>query len=148
MTICSGIRLGTILSFQRTTNPTYDYTRLVAWSIIESSASIICACMPGVAQTARRAWTQYHPATPKYPTSDRNDTLESAKKYGRVESPRKIHTKTTVSISYADRSFALDNTSERSDELELTPRTGYRLHECSTRLSDESEHDAHKHGYK
>lgn len=155
VTICSGIRLGTILKFQKSTNPTYDYTKLSVWSLIEASAGIICACMPGMANAIRRFWPKFlstHARTSRG-TSAHLDTHKTGSKYGRVSSPKGIHSKTTVSITYADRStISKDNNSARSDELELTPPTAYKQHESHTRYSEESgretiSHEDRKYGF-
>lgn len=48
------IRLHTIIEFGTSTNPTYDYTSLAVWSLIEIDVGVICACMPGIASLYQR----------------------------------------------------------------------------------------------
>ncbi|KAH8889021.1 hypothetical protein GQ53DRAFT_604331, partial [Thozetella sp. PMI_491] len=54
VTGCSVYRLQSLLQFGRSTNPTFDYTRVGVWSIIEIDVSVICTCMPGIAALLRR----------------------------------------------------------------------------------------------
>jgi hypothetical protein len=151
VTICSGIRLGTIFRFQKTSNPTYDYVSLAIWSMIEGSASVICACMPGIANAVRRFWPKLRStyADPKLSqnVSDGSQTLDTGDDHTRVAPSKKIRSRTTVSISYADLRSMPSNISARSDELELTPATPYRQHEAHTRYSEESGNDDRKYGY-
>ena len=152
VTICSGIRLKTILKFQETSNPTYDYTQLSVWSLIESSAGIICACMPGLANAIRRFWPKflstYSQTKSKHLSGTAGlHTLNSNSEYGRDPMSRKIRSKTTVSITYAEHPPMPDSHSARSDELELTPPTAYKQHESHTRYSEDSSTEDRKYGY-
>lgn len=159
VTIVSGVRLGTIFKFQRTANPTYDYTSLAMWSMIECSASVICACMPGLANAVRRFWPKLMSTYTETKISRTAGTSGgggthtqesgSGDNYAKVggSSGKKIRSKTTVSISYADLKSLQDNVSARSDELELTPATPYRQHEAHTRYSEESGTEDRKYGY-
>ncbi|KAK6075045.1 CFEM domain-containing protein [Seiridium cupressi] len=54
VTICSVIRLQSLIGWTSSTNSTYDFAKLAAWSLIELDAGVICACMPGMAGLFRR----------------------------------------------------------------------------------------------
>ncbi|KAI0168811.1 hypothetical protein BJ166DRAFT_523355 [Pestalotiopsis sp. NC0098] len=56
VTICSVIRLQTIMEFGNSTNPTYDYSALAVWSLVEIDVGVICASLPGVAGLFRRVF--------------------------------------------------------------------------------------------
>lgn len=155
VTICSIVRLRTISKFHSTTNPTYDYTELTVWSVVEASAGVVCACMPGLANCIRRFWPKFLTTRASRGSRPTNRASGSGNKYDKMDgSKRTIHSKTTVSITYADRCPISDNTSSRSDELELTPPTGYKQHDsaaarCSRESSIEgrSHNEDRKYGY-
>lgn len=128
VTICSIVRLPTILKWGKTTNPTYDYARLAIWSLLEMMFGVICACFPGVAALLRRCWPNVFSTTKASRGSVSYDFKAST--------PKHIHSKTTVSIA---REPVPDSGSLRSDELELTPYTAYRQYENHTRYSAESD---------
>merc|ERR1711881_788047 len=46
VTLCSIVRLPTILKWGKTANPTYDYAQLAIWSLLEMMFGVICACFP------------------------------------------------------------------------------------------------------
>lgn len=48
VTVCSVIRLRTLVLFANSTNITYDYVDAAYWSTIELYAGIICASLPAV----------------------------------------------------------------------------------------------------
>ncbi|KAM3067564.1 hypothetical protein ACMFMF_009563 [Clarireedia jacksonii] len=48
VSIISIIRLKYLVTFNNTTNPTKDYTPIVVWSVVETQAGIICACLPSI----------------------------------------------------------------------------------------------------
>lgn len=48
VTVCSIIRLRTLVLFANSTNITYDYVDAAYWSTIELYAGIICASLPAV----------------------------------------------------------------------------------------------------
>ena len=154
VTICSGIRLRTIMKFQRTSNPTYDYTQLSVWSLIESSAGVICACMPGLANAIRRFWPKFlstYSQTKSRHLSTTNGGLHTLNSNSEYAASRKIRSKTTVSITYAEHPPMPDSRSARSDELELTPPTAYKQHESHTRYSEDSsseDREDRKYGYR
>jgi hypothetical protein len=121
-------------------DPTYDYTNLAIWSLVEIMTGVICACMPGMANLLRRIWpTVFGTKARSYPSSGEGSG-NSGGKFRGVASPKKILSKTTVSVSYAGRGDAMNNDSKsaRSDELELTPPTAYKQHENYTRYSEET----------
>ncbi|KAJ0156689.1 hypothetical protein CTA2_12760 [Colletotrichum tanaceti] len=65
VTVCSGIRLATVGRFANTQNPTYDFTDISIWSLIEMRMSVICACMPGMTAFARRMTSRLRPDNPR-----------------------------------------------------------------------------------
>ena len=144
VTACSVVRLGTALKWGKSMNPTYDYTNLAIWSLIEITTGVICACMPGIANLLRRIWPRMFGTTvkPSYGSSG----LESGSNKYRE---RKILSKTTVSVSYSGRTAGAqaDSLSARSDEMELTPPTAYKQHDNYTRYSEETGHEDRKYGY-
>ncbi|KIW00117.1 uncharacterized protein PV09_08299 [Verruconis gallopava] len=148
VTACSIVRLGTILKWGKSVNPTYDYTNLAIWSLIEITTGVICACMPGMANLLRRAVPRVFGTTVKhsYPSSG-DGSNNSYGKFSSGQTPQKIVSKTTVSVSYTGRNKVPDNNSTKSDELELTPPTAYKQHENYTRYSEETGNEDRKYGY-
>ncbi|KAF2762848.1 hypothetical protein EJ05DRAFT_17211 [Pseudovirgaria hyperparasitica] len=51
ITIVSVLRLQALVSYSTSTNPTYDNTATVYWSVLETYVCIICSCLPSF-----RAW--------------------------------------------------------------------------------------------
>jgi hypothetical protein len=149
VTVCSIIRLGTALKWGKSINPTYDYKNLAVWSLIEIDTGVICACMPGIANLMRRIWPRVFGTTVKksYGSSGM-ESGSTGNKSAKNSTPRKILSKTTVSVSYTGRGNPPDNVSTKSDELELTPPTAYKQHENYTRYSEETGHEDRKYGYQ
>ena len=148
VTACSIVRLGTALKWGKSTNPTYDYTNLAVWSLIEITIGVVCACMPGIANLMRRVWPRVFGTTVKksYGSSGLESGFSASKKSSGTP---KILSKTTVSVSYSGgRNKNQDNYSTKSDELELTPPTAYRQHENFTRYSEETGSEDRKYGYR
>lgn len=153
VTICSAIRLQSITKIQKSLNPTYDYLGWTTWSTIEGSASIICACMPGVANAIKRYWPKfmntYAQTKQSWSSSNGGQSFSNGDndQQPTVAPPNNIRSKTTVSISYADARAMPSNVSTRSDELELTPASAYIQHEVYTRYSSDSSRGDRKHGF-
>lgn len=154
VTICSIVRLGTALKWGKSQNPTYDYTNLAIWSLVELTMGIICACMPGVANLLRRIWPRLF-GTAVRPSYGNSGIESGSKKYeSSGASPHQILSKTTVSVSYTGRNGQAtngDNVSARSDELELTPPNADRDRDNYTRYSEETGetgHEDRKYGYQ
>ncbi|KAK5130681.1 hypothetical protein LTR08_001842 [Meristemomyces frigidus] len=56
VTICSIIRLQYLVRWGKSTNPTWDYTPIGIWSVIEGNAATICSCMPAMAGPLKKLW--------------------------------------------------------------------------------------------
>jgi hypothetical protein len=54
VTICSGIRIRYIFPVRNTTNPTWDYSRLAAWTEMEVHLSLVSCNLPPLAGLVRR----------------------------------------------------------------------------------------------
>jgi hypothetical protein len=76
VTICSVIRLHTIMEFGNSTNPTYDYSALAIWSLVEIDVGVICACMPGIAAL-------FHRVFPRLATTRGSSGSSSSERSGR-----------------------------------------------------------------
>ncbi|KAH6892391.1 hypothetical protein B0T10DRAFT_559979 [Thelonectria olida] len=48
ITIISIIRLQSLIQFSKTSNPTFDNSPAIYWSVLECDMFIICACMPAI----------------------------------------------------------------------------------------------------
>jgi hypothetical protein len=48
VTVVSILRLQSLISFAKTSNPTWDQTDVISWSNIEINVGIMCACMPSL----------------------------------------------------------------------------------------------------
>lgn len=108
-------------------NPTYDYSNLALWSLVEIDVGVICACMPGVAVLLRRILPKVFGTTKgdshKYPKNSKNSSVNSSGRFGRVNSPKKIINKTTsVSVSYDAHFEDASRLDSKSDEFELIDR--------------------------
>ncbi|KAK4496930.1 hypothetical protein PRZ48_011379 [Zasmidium cellare] len=55
-TVCSIIRLQSLLKFGISSNPTWDYNLPALWSAVECHVTAVCACMPALAGVIKRAW--------------------------------------------------------------------------------------------
>jgi hypothetical protein len=148
VTVCSVVRLPTALKWGKTMNPTYDYTHLALWSLLEMMSGVICACFPGLASLLRRIAPKVFGTTHKASKySDGPYDLNKNSGTGSSIAPKGIYTKTSVLVAYADQTSykkrdqygdQLDTARPRSDELELTSRTDYRPQGNSTRYSEDS----------
>jgi hypothetical protein len=58
VTACSAVRLTTLVKWAKSGDPTYDYSNVAIWSLIETMAAVICACMPGMAGLMRRIFAR------------------------------------------------------------------------------------------
>jgi hypothetical protein len=56
VTICSVVRLVYIIHWSATTNPTWTYSPIALWSLVECDIGIVCACMPALAGPIKRFW--------------------------------------------------------------------------------------------
>ena len=56
VTICSIIRLRYLVRWGESANPTWDYTSIGIWSVIEGNAAIVCCCMPAMAGPIKKVW--------------------------------------------------------------------------------------------
>lgn len=55
-TVCSIVRLQSLVKFGNTANPTWYYNAPALWSAIECHVTAVCACMPALAGVINRAW--------------------------------------------------------------------------------------------
>lgn len=84
VTLCALIRLGYLIRWRATTNPTWSYSVISLWSIIECNVGIVCACMPALSGPIKRAWqatigkqlsSLYHSQSrPKTPTLESSNS--------------------------------------------------------------------------
>lgn len=51
------------MEFGNSTNPTYDYSALAVWSLVEIDVGVICASLPGVADLFRRVFPRLFSTT-------------------------------------------------------------------------------------
>ena len=58
VTVCSLIRLAYLVRWRTTTNPTWTYSPIALWSIVECEIGIVCACMPALAGPIKRFWSK------------------------------------------------------------------------------------------
>lgn len=56
VTFCAFVRLGYLIRWRATRNPSWSYSPIVLWSIIECNVGVVCACMPALAGPIKRAW--------------------------------------------------------------------------------------------
>ncbi|KAG6362114.1 hypothetical protein INS49_010343 [Diaporthe citri] len=121
VTICSIARLRFLSSWASSPNPTYDYSDLALWSLIELYAGVICACLPGMTSLFRRIKHQH---TEKKKSSAANSMGGSRMFTGASSGLRSfaknevgIVKTTNISVSYGQRSA-----DSLSDEVELMDR--------------------------
>ncbi|KAH8762628.1 hypothetical protein F5883DRAFT_560982 [Diaporthe sp. PMI_573] len=121
VTICSIARLRFLSSWASSPNPTYDYSDLALWSLIELYAGVICACLPGMTSLFRRIKHQH---TEKKKSSAANSMGGSRMFTGASSGLRSFAQKdagivktTNISVSYGARSG-----DSLSDEVELMDR--------------------------
>ncbi|KIW07006.1 uncharacterized protein PV09_01901 [Verruconis gallopava] len=134
VTACSVVRLTTLLKWGKSQNPTYDYTEVAIWSLIELMTAVICACMPGIASLIRRVWPRAFGTTKG--NSYMNSEPFSSNLDQKMQSSKNIQSRTIISVSFASRDAAMKD--EHSDEFELTPGPGFRHQGNYTRYSEES----------
>lgn len=58
VTLCSIIRLYYVIHWSATTNPTWTYTPIAMWSLIEVDVGVICACMPALSGPFKKLWAR------------------------------------------------------------------------------------------
>ncbi|KAK7720025.1 hypothetical protein SLS64_002206 [Diaporthe eres] len=121
VTICSIARMRFLSSWASSSNPTYDYSDLALWSLIELYAGVICACLPGMTSLFRRIKHQH---TEKKKSSAANSMGGSRMFTGASSGLRSfakndagIVKTTNISVSYGQRSA-----DSLSDEVELMDR--------------------------
>ncbi|KAI1858472.1 uncharacterized protein JN550_012605 [Neoarthrinium moseri] len=127
VTLCSIIRLRTIMEFGKSTNPTYEYSALAIWSLVEIDVGVICASLPGVAGLLQRLWPRVFSTKgssdrsyPR-PASENSGGLNSFRGhrgFSRMNDRKNISKTTSVTISYAEPTMY----DTKSDELELVDR--------------------------
>ncbi|ETS88252.1 hypothetical protein PFICI_02080 [Pestalotiopsis fici W106-1] len=118
VTICSIIRLQTIMEFGNSADPTYDYSALAVWSLVEIDVGVICASLPGVAALLRRVFPRLFttrgssdPSAQKESTGNSGGSDFRKQGFARMHERRNNISK-TVSITV----------DSKSDEFELVDR--------------------------
>lgn len=127
VTLCSIIRLYYVVHWSATTNPTWTYSKIAFWSLVEVDVGMICCCMPALSGPLKKFWT----GTVAKPLSDlysrskrtRTDTSGSmtASKAG-SSGWKSMKGRTTDSKSGAD-TIMRNVTLNVSDELELVDKS-------------------------
>ncbi|KAL1861693.1 hypothetical protein Daus18300_008661 [Diaporthe australafricana] len=120
VTICSIARLRFLSSWASSTNPTYDYSDLALWSLIELYAGVICACLPGMTSLFRRIKHQHTEKKSSAANSmggSRMFTGASSGLRSFAKNDAGIVKTTNISVSYNVRSE-----DSLSDEVELMDR--------------------------
>ena len=56
VTTCSIIRLSYVVRWRKSTDPTWTYTVVALWSLVEVNVGVVCACMPSLAGPIKRFW--------------------------------------------------------------------------------------------
>ncbi|KAH8674339.1 hypothetical protein BX600DRAFT_457448 [Xylariales sp. PMI_506] len=116
VTICSMIRLKSLIGWQTSTNPTMEYAPLAIWSLIELDVGVICACMPGMAGLFRKIKKR---GTDYYARSKTSNNASQV--LGTRNGGNQVITKTTIISVQRTRG---DNTSESEVELVTVPKGG------------------------
>lgn len=118
VTICSIIRLQTIMEFGNSADPTYDYSALAVWSLVEIDVGVMCASLPGVAALLRRVFPRLFTTKGSSDPSGRKETTGNSggsdfrkQGFARMHERRNNISK-TISIT-------IDS---KSDEFELVDR--------------------------
>lgn len=134
MTLCSILRLKTLANWGMSLNPTYDYTELAVWSLVEMDVGVMCACMPGIAALFKRMFPSVFASSGSGDSGNQSGsgalrTIGSAKTEDyRVNTPQKLISKTTdISVSYHDfmsRNSETSGSGKNSvdDDVELVQR--------------------------
>lgn len=86
VTVCSIVRLVYLIQWHATTNPTWTYSPIALWSLVECDVGIVCACMPALAGPIKRFWiatvgqplSKFYASRAKTPTS--GSTLDHSRK--------------------------------------------------------------------
>jgi hypothetical protein len=115
VTICSVIRLKSLIGWTKSSNPTMEYANLAVWSLVELDVGVICACMPGMAGLFRRLRKN----STEYLRS--RSTKNASQMLGASQSPGQAITKTTI-ISVQRTHHDNDDVASES-ELELVSRS-------------------------
>ncbi|KAH7139806.1 hypothetical protein B0J13DRAFT_478123 [Dactylonectria estremocensis] len=130
ITIVSILRLQSLIQFSKTSNPTYDNSPAVYWSVLECDMFIICACMPAIRSVLSRLAPDFFGTNPKmsYPSTDGYYRHQGSKEGSRQQQdshqmsnlgePRKIVRSVNVDVS-RDQMTASD------EELVYPPRHYY-----------------------
>ncbi|KAH7129284.1 hypothetical protein EDB81DRAFT_661477 [Dactylonectria macrodidyma] len=111
ITIVSILRLQSLIQFSKTSNPTYDNSPAIYWSVLECDMFIICACMPAIRSVLSRLAPEFFGTNPKmsYPSTDGYYRHQGSKDESRqqqdshrmnsLSEPRKIVRSVNVDVS-------------------------------------------------
>ena len=146
VTICSIIRITYMSKFGESDNPTWDYTYIGIWSIVEVYCSISCACMPATAGLVKRCISKFirrNATEPEFETT--LSTMSRSKSQLDPEMQRSIRLRATSpgqSVSdYIERQDKVlrvreDRVSSLSGDLSPV-KTMQALHRRDTEVSSE-----------
>ncbi|RSL96757.1 hypothetical protein CEP52_011303 [Fusarium oligoseptatum] len=72
ITVVSILRLQSLIQFAKTSNPTYDNSPAIYWSVLECDMFIICACLPALRSVLSKLAPRFFGTTRKksYPSGD------------------------------------------------------------------------------
>ena len=84
VTVCSIIRLRYLVKWGESANPTWDYTPIGIWSVIEGNAAIVCCCMPAMAGPIKKFWKRVSESmsTSHHHASSSKTGGEGVRRYG------------------------------------------------------------------
>ncbi|KAK5213276.1 hypothetical protein LTR20_009396 [Exophiala xenobiotica] len=86
ITIISILRLRSLIQFAKTTNPTFDNSPAVYWSVLECDMFIICCCMPSTRNLLKRIFPTCFGST----AADSHDPYPNSHSTGSTAGPKKI----------------------------------------------------------
>lgn len=122
-TICSIVRLQYLVKWGNSTNPTWDYTELTTWSLVEGNITVVCACLPPMANLMKKWWKKtgsYVSSRNKsrgYSKGSAASQSVSDRRSGVKTSKKSISKTATTVIRYDDRA-----PSANGDEVELVSK--------------------------
>ncbi|KAK4545780.1 hypothetical protein LTR36_002734 [Oleoguttula mirabilis] len=126
VTVCSVIRLQSLVQWGETTNPMWEYNAIAIWSSVEGNCTVICACMPSMAGPIKKVWMQtigskisWSGSANKYGGRSGDRTPSHMELSGRDQMFEDRISKTTaVTTEYDART-----TSSGNDEVELVDKS-------------------------
>ncbi|KAH7007257.1 hypothetical protein EDB80DRAFT_718487 [Ilyonectria destructans] len=94
ITIISILRLQSLIQFSKTSNPTYDNSPAIYWSVLECDMFIICACMPAIRSILSKMAPEFFGTNPKmsYPSTDGYYRHQGSKEDSKRQSSHQMST--------------------------------------------------------